>query len=44
VRPARDLDHLAAAEEVVVDGVRVGDQVALVASQERVDRFGVVRG
>jgi hypothetical protein len=42
VRPAPDLDHLAARVEVVVDRVRVGDEIALVAREQPVDAGAVV--
>jgi hypothetical protein len=42
VRPARDLDDLAVHEEMVVDGVRVGDEIPLVAGEQGVDRGAVV--
>jgi hypothetical protein len=41
VRPAVDLHHVAAPIEVVVDGVGVGDEIALVAGEDVVD--GVAR-
>ena len=43
MRPAADLDDRALGVEVVVDLVRVGDEVALVAGEEIVDRFAAWR-
>ncbi len=40
--PAADLDDVAVAVQVVVDGVSIGDQVARVAGQQAVDRRAVV--
>jgi hypothetical protein len=44
VSPAGDLDERAALVEVVEDGVRVGDEVALVSVEQTVDRGRVVLG
>jgi hypothetical protein len=42
--PARDLDDVTAAVQVVVDGVRVRDEIAVVAGQHAVDHFAIVLG
>jgi hypothetical protein len=42
VGPACHLDHVAGLVEVVVDGGGVGDEVALVAGEQDVDRLAVV--
>ena len=42
VGPASDLDDVAGLVEVIVDGVGIGDEVALVAGEEAVDGRAVV--
>jgi len=42
VRPAVDLDHVPAAVEVVIDAVGVGNEVAVVAGEDIVDRVARV--
>ena len=42
--PTRHLDDVAAAVQVVVDGMRVGDQIAAIAGQHAVDGLLVVLG
>ena len=44
VRPAADLDDRAVGIEMVVDDVRVGDEIALVAREQPVDAGAVVAG
>jgi len=39
VGPAPDLDHVAGLIQVVVDGVGIGDEVALVAGEQTIDRL-----
>ena len=41
--PTRDLDHVTVSVEVLVDGVRIGDEVAGVAFEQLVDGQAVVR-
>jgi hypothetical protein len=40
--PTGYLDDVAGLVQVVIDGVRVGDEIAFVAAEESVDRFAVV--
>jgi hypothetical protein len=42
VGPAPDLDDVAGLVEVIVDGVGIGDEVALVAGEETIDGLAVV--
>jgi hypothetical protein len=43
MRPTCHFDHVAVLVQVVVDGGGVGDEVALVAGEQEVDRVAVVR-